>query len=249
MVEQPQNGLVLVHASLEALFGAEKLSFIAGQLQEGTVVIIKGAVNQEQTVALRDQIVAWRRTLDVVDFSVNANAPGLNFHRVDAHPEKSLLPHLFHQHGFGDLPHLEPVLASQLMQIATPMLKLQNAIAGTDYRFDMPEVRIKALQYPSGGGFLMKHTHPIEPQRVGLILGLSQNGVDFECGGTSFVTPQGPVDTGPWHDAGDLILFRYDLEHAVGPVDPDDTLNWDSGAGRWTLVLELLGTHRRSEAA
>lgn len=249
MNEQPCPGLLLIDCPLAEASGSPRIETIKSAIKAGTVVILKHAVTAEAALQLKQNIVDWRQTQEVVSFAIDTNVPGLNFHRIDAHPEKSLLPHLFHQHGFGALDALPSALAGQLRCIADPMLTLQNAVAGTHYRLATPDVRIKALQYPVGGGFLMKHTHPIDPQGVGLILALSKAGVDYSHGGTTFVTPEGFVDTSPWHDAGDLILFRYDLEHAVGPVDQEREVEWTSAGGRWTLVLELLATHRRSEAA
>lgn len=249
MIQFPVKGLVLIQSTLQQALRADVLDAIVSHIRNGTVVLLKGAVPGSKALQLRDEIVAWRQQQDVVSFSVNTNAPGLNFHRIDAHPEKSQLPHIFHQHGFGALDQLPANLAQELLAIARPMLALQNVVANTQYSFSMPEVRIKALQYPRGGGFLMKHVHPIDPQGVGLILALSQGGKDFVQGGTTFVTPAGFVDTSAYHDAGDLILFRYDLEHAVGPVDSDTALDLNTDTGRWTLVLELLSTHNRSGAA
>ena len=37
---------------------------------------------------------------------------------------------------------------------------------------------------------------------------------------------------------GDLLLFRYDLPHAVSAVDPKETLVFDSN-GRWTFAMFL----------
>lgn len=249
MIQSPTDGLVVIESSLEQALHQEFLDIIFSHIQAGAVVLLQGAVTAETALRLRDDIVSWRQKLDVISFSEDTNKPGLNFHRIDADPEKSQLPHIFHQHGFGALDALEGDLAQALLAIAGPMLALQNALAKTHFRLGMPEVRIKVLQYPRGGGFLMKHVHPIDPQGVGLILALSQAGTDFSTGGTTFVTPFGFVDTSPYQDAGDLILFRYDLEHAVSPVDVEAELEWTRKSGRWTLVLELLSTHRRSEAA
>ncbi len=242
-------GLVILEAGRLPIRDAATLDSLVETIAAGQVVLLKSAVETHQALALRDSIVRWRNQEPIVSFSVNTNQPGINFHRIDADPEKSQLPHRFHQHGFGALQELDDVLAQSLLAIAQPMLALQNRLASSDLSFDLPEVRIKALQYPSGGGFLMRHTHPLEPQRVGLILAISRMGEDFSHGGTTFDTPLGIVDCSAWHDAGDLILFRYDLEHAVGPIDGNSNLDWASVGGRWTLVLELLSTHSRSEAA
>lgn len=248
MPEMKTDGLILLRTSLDDVFQGDMLTAIKRHIACGQVVIIKGAVDEKKALALRDLVCAWRCGRDVVAFSVNTNIPGINFHRMDADPARSRLPHRFHQHGFGAPRELGSDLQDALFNVALPMLRLQNAVAGTDYSLDMPDIRIKVLQYPQGGGFLENHAHPLEPQRVGLILGLSKAGEDYVTGGTTFLTPMGDVDTSHDHDAGDLILFRYDLEHSVTPVDENAELDWTKPGGRWSLVLELITTHARSEA-
>jgi hypothetical protein len=92
------------------------------------------------------------------------------------------------------------------------------------------------MHYPSGGGCFGWHQHKLQPTKIGLILALSENGVDFRSGGTQIKTPFGVIDAMPHHDIGDLCLFRYDLPHRVTAVDPDRQRNWDGG--RWTFVVQ-----------
>jgi len=94
-----------------------------------------------------------------------------------------------------------------------------------------------AMYYPVGGGCFGWHEHRLEPTRIGLILAMSQIGMDFCSGGTEFRTPFGLVDVAEYHDIGDICLFRYDLPHRVAPVDPDQQRTWQ-GTGRWTLLIQ-----------
>lgn len=248
MSDAVADGLVLRQFSLNDHWSVDWLAALRQDIASGQIVILKGAVEPGNARALRDMILAWRDNQPCVPFTVDTNGPGINFHRIDADPTKSQLPHRFHQHGFGAVSDLPADLRTAILKIAGRMLMLQNAVAQTEYHLDMPEVRVKVLQYPQGGGFLANHAHPLRPQQVGLILALAEAGTDYINGGTTFVTPRGTVDTGPQHNLGDLILFRYDLQHAVTPVDEDKPLSWAAPGGRWTLVLELLTTHARSEA-
>jgi hypothetical protein len=70
-----------------------------------------------------------------------------------------------------------------------------------------------------------------------MILALSELGVDFRSGGCEFRTPFGLIDASPYHDIGDVCLFRYDLPHRVSAVDADRERRWD-GSGRWTLLIQ-----------
>ena len=36
-----------------------------------------------------------------------------------------------------------------------------------------------------------------------------------------------------------MAMFRYDLPHAVPPVDPGAAIDWDADTGKWSVVLEL----------
>jgi hypothetical protein len=45
------------------------------------------------------------------------------------------------------------------------------------------------------------------------------------------------VDIEPFHDLGDIGLFRFDLPHWVSPIDIEQAMDETSARGRWTLVL------------
>jgi hypothetical protein len=128
------------------------------------------------------------------------------------------------------------------------MLEVENEVAETNFDFSSKGLRLKVLHYPAGGGFLEEHIHPLEPQRVGLVLSASKLETDVGTGGTYFLSPFGRVEAGPYHDIGDLILFRYDIPHGVSRVDEDRALDWQSEAGKWSVVLDLRDTHVQSEA-
>ncbi len=100
-------------------------------------------------------------------------------------------------------------------------------------------LRPQVIHYPRGGGFFDWHCHDLEPQGIGLIVGMSKYGRDFTAGGTKFRLGSSELDTTSAHDIGDICLFRYDLDHAVGDVDRDYPLEW-GGTGRWTMVSPLM---------
>lgn len=94
------------------------------------------------------------------------------------------------------------------------------------------------IHYPRGGGGFPLHTHPFLPQKIGLIVSLSEKKEDFEHGGTRFAVPNGDiVDIGGEHTIGDIALFRIDLPHNVYPCDPQAELNFKDPAGRWSMIL------------
>lgn len=222
-------------------------SDIAALVSEGRIVILKNIFGSEMMLDFRRRLVDWWKNNPPFPHGKSpSDDPTINYHRIDDGVIKSVCPHIFHQFGFNSPDKLEDDISHPAQMIAGAMKDLQNQVAGTDFGISLTSLRLKVLQYPVGGGFLAEHSHPVEPQRVGLILSLSQIGVDFTSGGTFFQTPFGRVDTLEHHDIGDIILFRYDLPHAVAVVDQDKTLDWNADTGKWSVVLELRETHALS---
>lgn len=234
------NGQVVAEVSYEE---------IARIISEGRIVILKGVFDADRVLDFRASVARWAQRTPPYPHGVSpTTTPEVNYHRIDDGVIKSTLPHVFRQFGFNTLDALEENVGSRAFEIAEPMRRLQNAVAATNWDFSLAGLRVKILRYPAGGGFLAEHTHPIEPQRVGLITSLSRVGEDFRQGGTTFQTPFGLVDTNEHHDIGDIILFRYDLPHAVTAVDEGEEVDWNSETGKWSFVLDLRETHGLSQS-
>ena len=95
------------------------------------------------------------------------------------------------------------------------------------------------IHYPRGGGFFDWHEHPRYPVNYGLIVNLSEKNREFNTGQTEFKIDGTIIKVDDYADVGDLILFRFDLEHRVAPCDPEEDLLFSSN-GRWTAVLPVL---------
>lgn len=244
------NGLVLVGASVSngkivAEVPNEEIKRI---VSEGRVVILKGVFAPDRMLELRSAVQRWwTETPEYPHGASPTTTPELNYHRIDRGNYQSALPHVFHQAGLNSLNNLEDYVGVPAREVGELMRELQNAVAGTDFDFALTGLRIKVLHYPSGGGFLTEHAHPRLPQHIGLITSLSRINVDLKTGGTTFRTPFGLVDTHDTHDIGDVIIFRYDLPHAVTLVDEGNELDWNSDAGKWSFVLDLRETHAQSQ--
>jgi len=99
--------------------------------------------------------------------------------------------------------------------------------------------RLQITHYPRGGGFFDWHEHPRFPVNYGMIVNLSQNGENYHHGATEIETDGGKIiRTEEFCNIGDLILFRYDLRHRVGPCDPENDLIFDTN-GRWTSIMPI----------
>jgi hypothetical protein len=207
------------------------------------IAVIRGAFQSEAVLQVRDAIMDWARVTPPLPHGTpvqNVNND-LNFHRIDGDPAKSAAPHIHHHFNFNRIDRLPDPLKNELLSTFETMRRLQNAVAGTSARFsptdDPHKLRPQVIQYPAGGGFFAEHVHKLDPQRVGLILALSQRGIDHTDGAATFTIDGGRIDSSPVHDRGDILLFRYDVPHAVTAVDPNKKLDWNSAAGRWSMVL------------
>ena len=241
---------VLIKASIEDGRIRAQLpdSDIAALVFAGRIVILKGAFAPEAMIDLRRAAIRWGKNMAPFPHGQSPNAtPTLNYHRIDDGRIASSLPHVFHQICFNSLDELDGDIGRAAGSVAALMRDLQNRVADTNFDFAPTGLRVKVLRYPAGGGYLSEHVHPLEPQRIGLITSLSRVGDDFVEGGTTFRTPFGLVDTNEHHDIGDIIIFRYDLAHAVRPVDEAKPLDWNSESGKWSVLLELRETHGNSK--
>ena len=242
---------VLIEASIEdgAIRSRLQDSEIAALVSAGKIVILKNVFAPERAIELRAAATRWwNNTAAFPHGQSPSGLPTLNYHRIDDGNIASSLPHVFHQICFNSLETLDEEIREKVGSVVSLMRDLQNRVAGTNFDFDLSGLRVKVLRYPAGGGYLSEHEHPLEPQRIGLIASLSRIGTDFVSGGTTFRTPFGFVDTNEHHDIGDIIIFRYDLAHAVRPVDQQQQIDWDSDAGKWSVLLELRETHGQSVA-
>ena len=248
----PETALpVLIEASVRdgAIRSQLQDSEIAALVSAGKIVILKSAFAPDKVIELRAAATRWWHNTPAFPHGESPSGlPTLNYHRIDDGRIVSSLPHIFHQICLNSLDTLEEDIRPVVGSVVSLMRDLQNRVAGTHFDFDLSGLRVKVLRYPAGGGYLTEHEHPLEPQRIGLITSLSRIGDDFVSGGTTFRTPFGFVDTNEHHDIGDIIIFRYDLAHAVRPVDQDQQIDWDSDSGKWSVLLELRETHAHSVA-
>jgi hypothetical protein len=239
--------LVAAHQAAGAIAADLDDAALIEALGGGRVVILKGAFAAEEMIALREAAARWaREEPEFPDGRSPDETPMLNYHRFDDGSHPSAFPHIFHQYGLNSLDELPDYFRVPATAVTAALTDLQNRVSQTSWDVSAQGLRTKILHYPRGGGFLTRHIHALDPQRVGLILSLSRLGVDASHGGTTFETSEGTVDTSTEHDIGDVVMFRYDLPHAVPPVDPGEPIDWDAETGKWSVVLELRQNFRAS---
>lgn len=204
------------------------------------VAIVRGVFEPEMLAGIRTSVHAWGQTHEPLPPQTYIEE---NFHAVESGiSPRQKTAHCYHAFNFNKLRSLDdPGLKASLLGVFERMSSFQNRVTGQNGAFE-PNAegrmqRPQVIHYPSGAGMFGRHVHPLEPQRIGLILGLSKRGEDFTSGGTGFEAGGQRYSTEDCHDIGDLILFRYDIPHWVNAVDQGDKYDPSSPRGRWTAVL------------
>lgn len=224
--------------------GAITIEMSATQLSEtimsGTIVILNSVFAQESDalLSLRHAVFTWGQATP----SLDQPDPQANCHCLESGvSRRQLTPHIYHSYNFNRVSQLPGDLSTQLYRCFEPLRVLQNSITGNRAEFEIPgsgaSLHPQIIQYPLGGGLFGRHFHPLVPQRIGLIAALSRRGVDYDKGGTCFDIDGTVIDIEPYHDFGDVALFRFDIPHWVNPSDLRRKFGWGSESGRWTMVL------------
>jgi hypothetical protein len=159
---------------------SELIKNVRRKVMFGDIVILKNVFTAKDMLDLRSKVISWGNENSLFPHGESPSKyPDLNYHRIDDGSVPSVCPHLFHQYAFNDIEKLQEKYAISFDHIAKKMTIIQNAIAETSFEISLTELRLKILQYPEGGGFLTEHTHPREPQQIGLILSLSRKESTF----------------------------------------------------------------------
>jgi len=234
----PIDGLRLVGARREpsGISTVLPVRAVSAMVDAGTVVIVKDAVAPEGLRKFRAELHASQPAAPGSGHPVS----GVSRHARHDDPAGAPIRGVFDSYfldadGIDEQLHWRRALLDSLAGFWMALTNRSSEfLRGLDGKSPCPI----AQHYPAGGGWFAWHEHPLEPTRVGMILSLSEEGVDFRHGATEFKTPFGLVSTQGFHDIGDICLFRYDLPHMVTPVDPEGEIRWD-GTGRWTLILPV----------
>jgi hypothetical protein len=206
-------------------------------MDEGRILLLKGAFPDAMLTDLRRAVAAWGRDVPAAD----ADDFSGNYHRRRAMVSRlQQAPHVFHDYNFNDLAAAPARLQAQLRGLFEPLGGLYRDLTGNETRFEVPTagpyVHPQIIQYPSGGGFFGRHWHNLEPQQLGFIVSLSKPGRDYRNGGTCFEIEGEVVDLEGRQDVGDICVWRYDHQHWVTQSDLQDKFDWDSEAGRWVAT-------------
>ncbi len=214
------------------------LAAAAETVMAGDIVVLKRAFPEDRMDRCKRALLDWQaRHPESNPERLRANA---HWWRRDVNPP-SKTKHLFETFCLVFDKATDPL--AEVAAVFESMAGIWHALTGRGETM-RPDaegrmLRPQVIHYPRGGGFFDWHRHDLQPQGIGLIVGLSKCGRDFATGGTRFRDGGTEIDTAEAHDIGDICLFRYDLDHSVGEVDGGRPLEW-GGTGRWTMVLPLM---------
>ncbi len=232
--------------TFDALKGAGEIEVIGPSLaqlfelvMDKGVALVRGAVDAEVLKDLRASVHEWGLQRDMLPPQTYIDD---NFHSIESGiSPRQKTPHCYHAYNFNRIGLVGGMFGHKLLSVFEKLSLFHNKLTDQDGGFDPDhegrKQRPQIIHYPSGGGMFGRHIHPLEPQRVGLVLALSQRGVDFVSGGTCFEVEGRRFDTSNYHNIGDLILFRYDVPHWITGVDQGEKFDSASERGRWTAVL------------
>lgn len=209
----------------------------------GDVGVIHNVISEADAARAVEAALAWSNIEPVFDTKDGTAVPEpqRNFHRIDNNPSLSKTQHIFHTFNLENVKAISGPTGAAMAGIFDSLVHVDNQLMGKRGNLSPSKEGVnfhpQIIHYPKGGGFFDRHTHPLDPQKIGLIASLTKKGEHFEKGGTLFWKDDEMIDAEPAQTIGSVTLFRFDLPHAVSKVDPDTPLEFGKRNGRWVAVL------------
>lgn len=213
-------------------------------IQKGNVYCIKNCFYAVAIDELREKTFHHFSALPQKQKNYGGEPLNENYHMIErgVSPYQKTL-HYLHSYVFDNMNELSIDLKSPVMGLFRSLTGLYNELTFDNrpmigYHADGKKFHSQFLQYPVGGGMFGAHTHPLEPLKLSLIVGLSKRGRDFQEGAAGFEAADGSIiDTGNIHDIGDMLIFRVNVKHWVTPCDLMQPLDDTKSSGRWSAIL------------
>jgi len=165
-----------------------------------------------------------------------------NFHRLNRSDSRAFVKGCFHQFSF--FPWNQDVFNFfEFLKFGFQFKNLVNGLPMNKFLSSSPEdgcfSRVTFQFYPSGSGYLNKHSDPVDKHQLAVpTLTMSKKGHDFNTGGAYVELPNGEkVITDSISEVGDLILFNAKTPHGVEMIDSNDDNEWLSFKGRWVMLF------------
>ncbi len=213
-------------------------------VMSGDIGVIHNVISEADATRTVGAALSWSNIEPAFDTKGGSAAPAplQNFHRIDNNPALSKTKHIFHTFNLENLKTIGGPEGDAMRSIFETMVRVDNRLMGkrgnlAPSKDDGVNFHPQIIHYPKGGGFFDRHTHGLDPQKIGLIASLTKKGEHFGKGGTLFWKDEIELDAEPAQTIGSVTLFRFDLPHAVSKVDPEVPLDFGKPNGRWVAVL------------
>lgn len=214
---------------------------ITDQVMQGNIVVIKKVFPEQVLLNLRRLVFEWGKSHGMSDPNDFYDHTKENHYCISSGVstiQKTL--HYFRAYNFNDIDSLDSLeLKCAITEVCILLKDFYNRITKNkaEWSSDSSQLHPQIINYPAGGGYFARHTHPLLPQKIGVILSISKKGKDYFKGGTGFEVNGNSIEIDSVHDIGDIALFRYDLPHWISSIDIEDKMQLDTDRGRWTFII------------
>jgi len=228
------------HSSI--LGDRELIASLREQIEQGSVVIVRGAAETDLILRMREYLTGIGRGSLPNYHRIEPGCP--NFHRMNRWDPRAYVQGCFHQFVF--FPWNQDVF--EFFRVFAPVYHLKNQLSGLEAeKFLGPEpedgctARLAFQFYPSGAGGLNLHQDPADYHQLTVpIMVMSQKGTDFHEGGAFVEKEDGSrINLDEICDLGDVVYFNATCRHGVEPIDPQSDSDWLSFQGRWMLLFAV----------
>ena len=114
---------------------------------------------------------------------------------------------------------------------------------------------VRMIQYPKGGGFLIRHNDYDEQYGKDVVAALlplttkknkknSGRSATYEKGGLYFIHKNKKVMIDDYVENGDLVLFNAKIDHGVNTIDPHKKVDIAKLSGRLTLNFSVASFYK-----
>jgi hypothetical protein len=168
-----------------------------------------------------------------------------NFHRLNKSDHRAFVPGCFQQFNF--FPWNQDYF--DLFEASLGIFELKNILSDLEpnsflFRDGILDkdftARIAFQFYPSGYGYLNKHSDPVAGHQFALPnMVMSKKGRDYEVGGSFFERDGKRIYHEDYCEEGDVVFFDASLPHGVELIDPEVQKPWLSYSGRWMGLFSV----------
>jgi hypothetical protein len=232
LIELPDHGTLLQDP--------KRLEEVRAGLRDGDVFIARRICDPDLLAEIRVYLTGVGRNSLPNYAPIEAGAP--NFHRMNRSDPRAYVRGSFHQFVF--FPWNQDVFG--LFEIFASVYAVKNVLSGLPadaFMAAQPQdgctARLAFQMYPRGGGFLNRHSDPVDYHQLTVpILQMSTKGRDFSQGGLFVQMADGSdLIVDDVTEPGDVVYFNARCPHGVHPIDPDSRQRWLDYAGRWMLLF------------